>query len=222
MENRTDLFSSAGPADSAGPAENKSVLFSLVGRYVGLEPLGLEHLPALTAAGADPEIWRWYSVNGATPETMRAFVADALEARARGTAVPFAVVDLASGQVVGSTRFGAIEHKHKRAEIGWTFLAPRCQRTGINTEMKYLMLRHAFEAWGLQRVEFKTDALNEKSRNALKRIGAIEEGTLRKHMVTYTGRARDSVYYSVTDGDWPRVKQHLEDLMARRAEGRAA
>jgi RimJ/RimL family protein N-acetyltransferase len=193
---------------------------SLAGRYARLEPLTLAHLPALTAAGADPEIWKWYSVNGATPETMRAFVTDALEAQARGTAAPFTVFD-AAGAIVGSTRFGNIAPAHRRAEVGWTFLAPRCQRTGINTEMKYLMLRHAFEAWGLHRVEFKTDALNEKSRNALRRIGAIEEGTLRKHMITFTGRARDSVYYAITDSDWPRVKAHLEGLLCHpeRSEG---
>jgi N-acetyltransferase len=198
--------------------ENRSVPIStvtLAGRHVRLEPLRREHLPELTAAGADPSIWRWYSVDGQTPEAMRAFVEDALDSQARGTAVPFTVFD-ASGAIVGSTRFGAIERKHRRAEIGWTFLATRCQRTGINTEMKYLMLRHAFEAWGLQRVEFKTDSLNEKSRNALKRIGATEEGTLRNHMVTYTGRVRHSVYYSVTAEDWPRVRQRLEGLMAGR------
>ena len=188
---------------------------TLAGRHARLEPLTLAHLPGLTAAAAHPEIWKWYSVNGATPETLRAFVDDALESQARGAAVPFTVFEQAGGAIVGSTRFGAIERKHKRAEIGWTFLRPDRQRSGLNTEMKYLMLRHAFENWGLQRVEFKTDALNDKSRAALKRIGASEEGTLRKHMVTYTGRVRDSVYYSVTDSDWPRVKQHLESLMAR-------
>ena len=189
--------------------------FSLSGRWARLEPLTLAHLAALTAAGADPQIWKWYSVNGATPETMHAFVEDALEAQARGAAVPFTVFEQAGGAIVGTTRFGAIERKHKRAEIGWTFLTPARQRSGLNTEMKYLMLRHAFEAWGLQRVEFKTDALNDKSRNALKRIGASEEGILRKHMVTWTGRVRDSVYYSVIDSEWPRVKRHLEGLMAR-------
>ena len=195
---------------------------SLTGRHARLEPLRLEHLPALTAAGADPGIWQWYSVNGATPETMRAFVDDALDSQKKGTAVPFTVFEQASGAIVGSTRFGNIAPAHRRAEIGWTFLAPRCQRTGINTEMKYLMLRHAFEAWGLNRVEFKTDSLNEKSRNALKRIGATEEGTLRNHMITFTGRVRHSVYYSVTREDWPRVKQHLEGLMARSGGVRAA
>ena len=195
----------------------------LAGRLVRLEPMSLAHLPALTAAGADPEIWKWFSINGATPETMRAFVADALEAQSRGTAVPFTVVELATGEIVGSTRFANIERKHRRAEIGWTFLVPRRQRSGINTEMKYLMLRHAFEAWNLMRVEFKTDTFNEKSRNALKRIGAVEEGTLRNHMVTFTGRIRHTVSFSITDGEWPGVKQHLERLMchpeARRAEG---
>ncbi|MGH8481250.1 MAG: GNAT family N-acetyltransferase [Nevskiaceae bacterium] len=186
----------------------------MAGSHVRLVPMSMEHLPGLTAAGADPEIWKWYSVNGATPETMRAFVEDALDMQAKGTGVPFAVVEAAGGTVVGSTRFGAIERKHRRAEIGWTFLAARCQRTGVNTEMKYLMLRHAFEAWGLQRVEFKTDSLNEKSRNALARIGATEEGTLRNHMVTFTGRVRHSVYYAITNEDWPRVKQRLEGLMA--------
>lgn len=188
---------------------------TLTGRHVRLEPLSLAHLSALTAAGADPSIWQWYSVNGGTPETMRAFVEDGLDMQARGTGVPFTVFEQASGAIVGSTRFGAIEPKHQRAEIGWTFLAPRCQRTGINTEMKYLMLRHAFEVWALQRVEFKTDSLNDKSRNALKRIGATEEGTLRNHMITFTGRVRHSVYYSVTREDWPRVQRHLEGLMQR-------
>jgi N-acetyltransferase len=193
----------------------------LTGRFVRLEKLCIDHLPALTAAAADPSIWQWYSVNGATPESMRAFVEDGLAMQARGTGVPFTVFERASGAIVGSTRFGNIAPEHRRAEIGWTWLSPRCQRTGINTEMKYLMLRHAFETWGLQRVEFKTDSLNEKSRNALKRIGATEEGTLRNHMVTYTGRVRHSVYYSVTTEDWPRVKQRLEALMARH-EARAA
>ena len=194
----------------------------LAGRVVRLVPLRAEHLPDLTAAGAESAIWRWYSVNADTPEGMRAFVEDGLAMQRAGTGAAFSVVEAASGAIVGSTRFGAIERKHRRAEIGWTWLAPRCQRTGLNTEMKYLMLRHAFERWGLQRVEFKTDSLNDKSRSALKRIGATEEGTLRNHMVTWSGRVRHTVYYSITDGDWPRVKQHLEALMARADGARAA
>lgn len=194
----------------------------LEGRHVRLVPLSLEQLPQLAAAGADESLWRWYSIHAGTPDGMRAFVQDALTAQERGTAVPFAVVEAATGAIVGSTRFGAIEQAHRRAEIGWTWLQPRCQRSGINTEMKYLMLRHAFEAWGLMRVEFKTDSLNDKSRNALRRIGATEEGVLRNHMVTWSGRIRHSVYYSVTDGDWPAVKARLEAMMRKHDGAQAA
>jgi N-acetyltransferase len=192
----------------------------LAGSHVRLDPMRIEHLPGLTAAGADPSIWQWYSVDGQTPAAMRSFVEDALDMQARGVAVPFTVF-AEGGTIAGSTRFAAIEPRHRRAEIGWTFLAPRWQRTGINTEMKSLMLRHAFEAWGLQRVEFKTDSLNRTSRAALARIGATEEGTLRNHMVTYTGRTRHSVYYSITREDWPRVQAHLQALMDSRAQARA-
>jgi RimJ/RimL family protein N-acetyltransferase len=195
----------SAPADPQG----------LAGRCVRLVPLRAEHLPALTQAGADASIWQWYSVNAGTPEGMRAFVEDGLAMQANGTGVPFAVIEQAGGAVVGSTRFGNIDRRHRRAEIGWTWLAPRCQRSGINTEQKYLMLRLAFEQWNLLRVEFKTDSLNDKSRNALTRIGATAEGILRNHMVTYSGRIRHSAYYSVIDSDWPRVKAHLEALLDR-------
>src|SRR3546814_7879781 len=109
-----------------------------------------------------------------------------------------------------------LDHRHRRTEIGWTWLAPSHQRTAINTESKYLMLRHAFETLGLMRVEFKTDSLNDKSRRALQRIGATEEGIFRRHMQTASGRVRDSVYFSVVDVEWPVVKQHLERLLAPR------
>jgi RimJ/RimL family protein N-acetyltransferase len=212
-----------GPGSFSGAGENvPGPFFELAGRHVRLVSLEAEHLATLTAAGSDPSIWQWYSVNAGTPEGMRAFVEDGLAAQQQGTAVPFTIVEQASGAIVGSTRFGAIERKHRRAEIGWTWLHPRCQRSGLNTEMKYLMLRHAFEVWGLMRVEFKTDSLNDKSRNALKRVGATEEGILRNHMVTWSGRTRHSVYYAITDGDWPRVKEHLEGLLMRYDGVRAA
>jgi RimJ/RimL family protein N-acetyltransferase len=188
---------------------------TLAGRHVRLEPLLLAHLPALTEAGADPAIWQWLSVSGATPAAMGAFVQDALEAQAKGSAIPFTVFDAAGGQVIGSTRFGMIERAHRRAEIGWTFLNPRVQRTPVNTEQKYLMLRHAFEAWGLMRVEFKTNLLNEKSRRALARIGATQEGVLRQHMIGHDGRIRDTVYFSILDREWPAVKLALEQKLAR-------
>jgi RimJ/RimL family protein N-acetyltransferase len=186
---------------------------TLQGRHVRLEPLSLAHLPGLTAAGADPAIWQWLSVTGATPEKMKAFVQDALEAQARGIAVPFAVFEQASGEIVGSTRFGMIERAHRRAEIGWTWLNPRVQRTAINTEQKYLMLRQAFEHWGLMRVEFKTHVLNEKSRRAIARIGATQEGILRQHMIGHDGRSRDTVYFSILDREWPAVKHALEQKL---------
>lgn len=195
----------------------------LEGRHVRLEPLSRSHLAPLTVEGADAAIFQHYPVAYATPAGMRAFLDDALQMREKGTGLPFVIVARSEGKPVGSTRFGNIERNHRRAEIGWTWLAPRHQRTGINTEMKYLMLRHAFETLKLIRVEFKTDALNEQSRRALLRIGAVEEGTFRNHMIAQGGRIRHSVYYSIIDSDWPRVKQHLEQLLCQchpeRSEG---
>jgi RimJ/RimL family protein N-acetyltransferase len=120
-----------------------------------------------------------------------------------------------SGQIVGSTRFMNIDCANRRVEIGSTWIVPRWQRTAINTEAKYLMIRHAFEVWKCVRVELKTDALNQKSRAAILRIGAKEEGTLRQHIVTHTGRLRDSVYFSILDKEWPEVKARLEEMCAR-------
>jgi RimJ/RimL family protein N-acetyltransferase len=120
-------------------------------------------------------------------------------------------VDKVSGKAIGSTRFGNIDVINKRAEIGWTWITPQFQRTFVNTEAKYLMLKHAFEVWECNRVEFKTDALNEKSRNAILRIGAKQEGIFRQHVITYSGRLRDSVYFSIINSEWPEVKVRLED-----------
>jgi RimJ/RimL family protein N-acetyltransferase len=151
---------------------------------------------------------------------MRAYVAEALDEQARGASLPFATVVRATGAVVGSTRFGNLAPAHRRAEIGWTWLAAPWQRTAANTEAKLLQLGHAFEAWGCERVEFKTDALNERSRAALARLGAVEEGTLRHHLVTERGRLRDSVYYSVLAAEWPAVRDRLRArLRARLAAG---
>lgn len=127
--------------------------------------------------------------------------------------MPFAIVELASGTVVGSTRYGNIDRANRRVEIGWTWIGRPWQRTAVNTESKYLLLRHAFETLGCIRVEFKTDALNERSRQALLRIGAKEEGIFRSHVVTSTGRIRDSVYFSIIDREWPAVKTRLEAML---------
>jgi N-acetyltransferase len=132
-----------------------------------------------------------------------------------GSALPFATVERATNTVVGSTRYGNIVPQHRRAEIGWTWIAPRWQRTAVNTEAKYLMLRHAFDVMACRRVELKTSALNARSRAAMLRIGATEEGTLRRHMVQPDGSARDSVYFSVIDEEWPAVRERLEEMLRR-------
>jgi RimJ/RimL family protein N-acetyltransferase len=186
----------------------------LEGRHVRLVPMTPEHVPALWEAGRDPELWRLTVSQVHSPADMRAYVDAALRAQAAGTALPFVTTEAATGRVIGSTRFGNVDAANRRAEIGWTWLAPAWQRTAANTEAKYLMLRHAFESLGCVRVELKTDALNQRSRNAILRIGAREEGILRKHQFTEAGRVRDTVYFSIIDDEWPLAKARLEQRLA--------
>jgi len=183
---------------------------TLEGARIRLEPLAEGHHAALCAVGLDDELWRWSPRPLRTPSDMAAYIAFALAEWAAGRALPFAIIDKGTGQPIGSTRYGAIEAAHRRVEIGWTWLGRPWQRTAANTEAKYLLLRHAFETLGCIRVELKTDALNERSRAAIRRIGAREEGTLRSHMITASGRIRDTVYYSILDAEWPVVKRNLE------------
>jgi RimJ/RimL family protein N-acetyltransferase len=187
----------------------------LEGAHVRLEPLTLEHLDGLTAVGLDPEIWRWTVAQNYTPEDMRRYVETALAEQRAGESLPFATVERRSGSVVGSTRFTAFERKHRRVEIGWTWIARPWQRTVLNTEAKYLMLRHAFEVWQCVRVELKVNPKNERSRRAVLRIGATEEGTLRKHQLNPDGTPRDWVYFSIVDDEWPAVKTRLESMLTR-------
>lgn len=187
----------------------------LEGRHVRLEPLTRGHLDALWAVGADPELWRLSLSTVASRVDLAAYVDAALAAQAAGTALPFATVHRASGTVVGSTRFGNVSLAHRRVEIGWTWVAAPWQRTAVNTEAKWLMLRHAFERLGCMRVELKTDARNSRSQNAMRRLGAVEEGTLRKHMVCDDGHLRDTVYFSVTDDEWPDVSDRLRRFLDR-------
>lgn len=183
---------------------------TLAGEFIRLEPLSLEdHLDDLQANGDDSDIFTWFSQDVSSPDAMREFVSNAVAAQDNGTAVPFATVLSASGEAIGSTRFGNIAPEHRRVEIGWTWLTPAYQRTRANTEAKYLMLTHAFEEWDCVRVELKTDTRNTRSRDAIKRIGGREEGVLRKHMQTHQG-TRDTVYYSILDEEWPGVKRDLE------------
>ncbi|HKV93483.1 MAG TPA: GNAT family protein [Candidatus Angelobacter sp.] len=188
---------------------------TLEGAVVRLEPARREHRAHFWAAAKDNlgTVFQWMPYSMQTPEDFDQFVAKMLEEEKRGESVPFATVERNSGRVIGSTRFMNIDRVNRRVEIGSTWIASAWQRTAVNTEAKYLMLRHAFEVWGCIRVELKTDALNQRSRQAILRLGAKEEGTLRKHLVTWTGRIRDSVYFSILDTEWPSVKTRLEEKL---------
>jgi len=188
---------------------------TLEGTHVRLESFTREHIPALVEIGLDPELWRWTTTRAETPGDMVRYVESALAEGAAGRAFPFATVERSSGKVVGSTRFGAMDRGNRRVEIGWTWLARPWQRSGVNTEAKLLMLRHAFEVMGCIRVELKTDVLNQRSRAAIRRLGAVEEGTLRHHAVVEGGRIRDTVYFSILAGEWPEVRQGLEARLRR-------
>jgi RimJ/RimL family protein N-acetyltransferase len=187
----------------------------LEGRHVRLEPLSLDHLDDLAKVAFDEEIWRWTSERALSPDELRAYVERALAAARTGSVLPFATVARAAGRAIGSTRFASFDPANRRIEIGWTWLGRDWQRTAINTEAKYLMLGHAFERVGCVRVELRTDVLNEQSRAAIRRIGAAEEGVLRKHAITAAGRVRDDVYYSIVDDEWPAVKANLEGRLAQ-------
>lgn len=186
----------------------------LTGQRIALEPLHEGHLPGLAKAIEDGALWQIPVTFVPHPNNLSQFLQDAEAQFQAQKELAFATVDLASGQVIGSTRFRCIEWTHKRLEIGFTFLAQSWQRSYANTEAKYLMLSHAFEAWSFNRVELLTDVLNTKSRNAIARIGAREEGVLRHHMIMRDGRIRDTVVFSITAAEWPQVKQVLEMKLA--------
>lgn len=182
---------------------------TLEGRHARLEPLAKAHLAGLVQVGLDEELWRWIPTPVRTAEEVAAYIETALQEQERGVSLPFAILEKATGRAIGSTRYGNIDRTHHRVEIGWTWVARDWQRTAVNTEAKYLLLRHAFETLGCIRVELKTDSLNEKSRAAILRIGAKEEGTFRSHMITASGRIRHTVYFSIVDAEWPAVKERL-------------
>jgi RimJ/RimL family protein N-acetyltransferase len=198
---------------SLGAAPLNIVLpLTLQRSVVRLEPLRREHAELFWEVAKDDleDIFRWIPYSMKTREDFERLVEKAFSEQERGESIVFATVERSSGRAIGSTRFMNIDRANRRVEIGSTWIAPAWQRTAVNTEAKYLMLRHAFEVWGCVRVELKTDALNQKSRHAILRIGAKEEGTLRRHVVTWTGRIRDSVYFSILDSEWPEVKTKLE------------
>lgn len=184
------------------------------GPTVRLEPLGLEHLDGLCDVGLDPDLWRLTVTRIHDRAGLERYVRTALEEQQAGTALPFATVLRDTGRVIGSTRFGNLSPPNRRVEIGWTWLGGPWQRTGANTEAKYVMLRHAFERWNCIRVEFKTSALNLRSRAAILRIGAREEGILRHHLINEDGSLRDSVYFSMLAAEWPAARRRLERMLA--------
>ena len=186
----------------------------LRGKRVLLEPLGAEHISGLAAAIADGELWSIPVTLVPHPNELAEFVEQAETRRSAQLEMPFATLDLASGAIVGSTRFMKIDREHRHVEIGFTFIAQSRQRSYVNTEAKYLMLRHAFEQWACNRVEFLTDSLNTRSRTAIQRIGAKEEGVLRNHMIMRDGRLRDSILYSIIRSEWPAVRAALEHRIA--------
>jgi len=197
---------------------NITLPLTLEGSVVRLEPIRREHAQLFwDVAKSDLEdIFRWIPYAMKTRDDFEKLVDKAFAEQERGESVVFATVERDSGRTVGSTRFMNIDRLNKRVEIGSTWIAPAWQRTAVNTQAKYLMLRHAFEVWGCIRVELKTDGLNQKSRNAILRIGAKEEGTLRRHLLTSTGRVRDTVYFSILDSEWPEAKNRFASKLEAR------
>lgn len=185
----------------------------LESKSVRLVPIQTKHLEALCEVGMDEKIWRWYPYAICTKEKMHKYIMDAINELELGKQLAFVTFEKSSNKIVGSTRFMNIDTENKRVEIGSTWINPKWQRTSINSEAKLLMLKHSFENWRCIRVELKTDALNEQSRKAIMRIGAKEEGTLRQHIITESGRFRDTVYYSIIDSEWQKVRANLESKL---------
>lgn len=193
----------------------------LEGGLVAMEPLAPGHEADLLAAASDERIWQWLDEYvAATPERFHEWMAEALEASATGAECGFATIDLASGRAIGSSRYLAMSEADLRLEIGWTWLASSAWRTGANVEAKLLMLAHAFDDLGCRRVEFKTDARNDRSRAALAALPAQFEGVFRKHRIVRGVGQRDSAYYSVIDDEWPAVRANLGERLERRQSRR--
>lgn len=181
----------------------------LEGDFVRLEPLDFAHLEDLCEVGLDEELWEVIPTQITNLDEMRNYIESALDDQKRGTSMPFATILKSTNKAIGSTRFGNISTNDKRVEIGWTWVAKHWQRTTVNTEAKLLMLTHAFESWNCNRVELKTDFLNQKSRNAILRLGATQEGIFRQHIVCQNGRVRDTVYFSIIKSEWEVIKKSL-------------
>lgn len=180
---------------------------TLANERVLLKPLSEEDYEGLYAIGLEPLLWA-VSINSiVSQEDLQRYLKTAIEQRQHRQALPFTIIDKTNNQIAGCTRYGNISFEHKRLEIGWTWLGIKFQKTGLNRACKYELLQYAFETLHMQRVELKTDALNMKSREAMRKMGATEEGILRRHMITESGRSRDSVYFSIIADEWRQIRQ---------------
>jgi len=189
---------------------------TLKGRHATLEPLAREHESALAKAASDGELWRLWYTSIAPPDKMSAYITTALDMRERLGAMPFAVRENGSGEVVGCTRYFNVDAANRRLEIGHTWYARRMQRTAINTECKLLLLTHAFEKLSCIAVEFRTHWFNHASREAIARLGAKQDAVLRNHQISSDGSYRDTVVFSIIESEWPAVKRHLQWQLERR------
>ncbi len=188
---------------------------TLAGEVVRLEPLNASHAAALAQVGLHPELWQLQPEPVQSQDDMQRYVDRALAGQRDGNCLPFVIVRQEDGQIIGATRYMDIALAHKRLEIGGTWLTPASQRSGANTEAKFLLLQHAFETIGIMRVVFKTELSNTQSRQAILRIGGVEEGVFRKHLIAQSGRARDMIYFAILGEDWPAVKARLLARMRR-------
>ncbi|WP_257348356.1 GNAT family N-acetyltransferase [Pseudalkalibacillus decolorationis] len=188
---------------------------TLKGKHVTIRPMENKDLDELYEAGQHEVIWAYMPMKVTSKSDMKMLIEQALEGMETGTAFPWVIQDNRTGKLVGSTRFLDPSEASRNLEIGWTWLSPDVWRTPVNTECKYILLKHCFESLKTIRVQLKTDGRNTRSQNAIERIGGVREGTLRKSRVTYTGYVRDTVYFSILESEWPNVKHRLEEQMKR-------
>jgi len=188
---------------------------TLRGEHVSLEPLQREHADALRGAAADGKLWQLWYTSVPTPDNTEAYIEQALAMQAQGIALPFVVRALAGGEIVGSTRYCNADAGNRRLEIGYTWYAERVQRSAVNSEAKLLLMRHAFESLDCIAVEFRTNWFNQRSRAAIARLGAKQDGVLRSHQRMSDGSLRDSVVFSIIASEWPAVRQHLTHKLRR-------
>lgn len=200
------------PPESLAPAP-LDLQATLLGPRIRLRPLQADDGPALLKAASDGELWRLPFTVVPSASTVQSYLAEALAGREAGTVMPFATELVDSGEVIGTTRFWKIHRRHRKLEIGATWLAARWQRSFANTEAKYLMLRHAFEVMHCVRVQLTTDEINHRSRAAIARLGAVQEGIVRHERIMPDGRKRNSVRFSIIDDEWPQVQQALRQRL---------